>query len=74
MSPEKLVYMANQIATFFNSQPGDDQVARIAAHLGDFWEPRMIDTLRAHLAAGGTGLDPRAEAALDLLARTPAKG
>ena len=74
MSPEKLVYMANQIATFFKSQPGDDQVARVAAHLGDFWEPRMIDALRAHIEAGGTGLDPLAKAALDQLARSPAEG
>ena len=40
-SPDKLIYMANQIATFFRSQPGNDQAARVAAHLKDFWEPRM---------------------------------
>ncbi len=40
-SPDKLIYMANQIATFFRSQPGTDQAARVAAHLKDFWEPRM---------------------------------
>ncbi len=28
MSPEKMVMMANQIATFFRSQPGTDQAAR----------------------------------------------
>ena len=67
MSPEKLVYMANQIATFFKTQPGDDQVERIAAHLHDFWEPRMLDALRSHIAAGGRGLDPQAAAALDRL-------
>jgi hypothetical protein len=33
MSPEKLVRMANQIATFFSSQPGTDQAERVAAHL-----------------------------------------
>ena len=74
MSPEKLVYMANQIATFFKTQPGDDQVERIAAHLHDFWEPRMLDALQAHVAEGGQGLDPRAAAALSRLrpARSPA--
>ena len=41
MSPEKMVMMANQIATFFRSQPGTDQADRVAAHLKDYWEPRM---------------------------------
>jgi formate dehydrogenase subunit delta len=40
-SPDKLIYMANQIATFFRSQPGTDQATRVAAHIKDFWEPRM---------------------------------
>ncbi|WP_297774433.1 formate dehydrogenase subunit delta [uncultured Roseovarius sp.] len=57
MSPEKMVHMANQIATFFKTQPGDDQADRIAAHLSDFWEPRMLDQLHAHVVAGGAGLD-----------------
>ena len=74
MSPDKLVYMANQIATFFRSQPGDDQVDRIAAHLRDFWEPRMIEALAAHVAAGGTGLDAQALAALGRIAPATAAG
>ena len=41
MSPEKMVRMANQIATFFESQPVADQSAPVAAHLNDFWEPSM---------------------------------
>lgn len=41
MSPEKLVYMANQIATFFHSKPHDEAVAGVAAHINNFWEPRM---------------------------------
>ncbi|PWE32851.1 formate dehydrogenase [Maritimibacter sp. 55A14] len=57
MSPEKMVHMANQIATFFKTQPGGDQAARIAAHLTDYWEPRMLDQLHAHVDAGGKGLD-----------------
>ncbi len=47
MSPEKLVRMANQIATFFASQPGSDQAERVAAHLKDFWGPEMRDELKA---------------------------
>ncbi|PWG17367.1 formate dehydrogenase subunit delta [Salibaculum griseiflavum] len=60
MSPEKMVRMANQIATFFESQPDEDKAGRVAAHLGDFWEPRMLEQLRAHLEAGGEGLSPLA--------------
>ncbi|MFP1644772.1 formate dehydrogenase subunit delta [Pontitalea aquivivens] len=57
MSPEKMVHMANQIAIFFKSQPGTDASDRVAAHLRDFWEPRMRQQLRDHVAKGGTGLD-----------------
>ncbi|MEQ9259816.1 MAG: formate dehydrogenase subunit delta [Roseovarius sp.] len=57
MSPEKMVRMANQIATFFKTQPGADQAERVAAHLEDFWDPRMRHQLRDHVAKGGEGLD-----------------
>ncbi|RFU11500.1 formate dehydrogenase [Rhodobacteraceae bacterium W635] len=57
MSPEKMVTMANQIASFFKTQPGDDQDERVADHLRDFWEPRMRDQLREYVAEGGAGLD-----------------
>ena len=58
MSPDKMITMANQIATFFASQPGDDQALRTAAHINDFWEPRMRRQLLSHLAAGGERLNP----------------
>ncbi len=58
MSPEKLVYMANQIATFFKSQPGGGAAEKIAGHLRDFWEPRMRRQLLDFIAEGGAGLDP----------------
>ena len=58
MSPDKMIRMANQIATFFASQPGEDRAARVAAHLNEFWEPRMRSQLAEHMAAGGAGLDP----------------
>ena len=41
MSPDKMVRMANQIAAFFATQPGDDMAARVSSHINDFWEPRM---------------------------------
>ena len=58
MSPDKMVHMANQIATFFKSQPGDEAAARVAAHLSDFWEPRMRRQLHDYIAGDGAGLDP----------------
>jgi formate dehydrogenase subunit delta len=58
MSPEKLVYMANQIGRFFAHQPEDQAVAGIADHILKFWEPRMRAAIFAHLDAGGAGLDP----------------
>ena len=57
MSPDKMVYMANQIATFFKTQPGTGQAEKVAAHIKDFWEPRMRSQLTEHVDAGGDGLD-----------------
>ena len=67
MKTEKMVYMVNQIATFFETQPGDDQAERVADHLHDFWEPRMREQLAAHLDAGGEGLSPLAHKGAKLL-------
>lgn len=58
MSPDKMVHMANQIAAFFKTQSSGEAGARVAAHLSDFWEPRMRDQLRRHVEQGGAGLDP----------------
>lgn len=63
MQPEKMVRMANQIATFFQSQPLPDRAEKVAAHINDFWEPRMRAQLLNHAAAGGAGLSPLAQAA-----------
>ncbi|MWB78546.1 formate dehydrogenase [Pseudooceanicola sp. 216_PA32_1] len=71
MSPEKLVYMANQIATFFATQPGEDRAERVAAHLSDFWEPRMRVQLLEIVAAGGAGLSPLALEAAGRLPQPP---
>lgn len=68
---QKLVRMANQIATFFASQPGDAQAAEVAGHLRAFWEPRMLQALYAHVDAGGEGLSPLALRAVERL-RQPA--
>ncbi|SDX33548.1 formate dehydrogenase subunit delta [Roseicitreum antarcticum] len=65
MQPDKMVRMANQIATFFQTQPSqdpasDDRAERVAAHINDFWEPRMRMQLLTHARAGGAGLSPLA--------------
>lgn len=55
---EKLVRMANQIASFFASQPEAARVDGVATHINKFWEPRMRRQLFEILDAGGDGLDP----------------
>ena len=67
MSPDKLVYMANQIGKFFASQGADKAAAGIAEHIAKFWDPRMRAAILAHLDAGGAGLDPAVRAAVEKL-------
>ncbi|MCB1427517.1 MAG: formate dehydrogenase subunit delta [Nitratireductor sp.] len=67
MSPDKMIYMANQIATFFKTQPGTDQAERVASHLRDFWEPRMRQQLQDYVKGGGQGLDEVAVKAAQML-------
>ena len=38
---EKLVRMANQIATFFHSKPREEGITGVAEHINKFWDPRM---------------------------------
>ncbi|SFU18821.1 formate dehydrogenase subunit delta [Sedimentitalea nanhaiensis] len=71
MQPDKLVMMANQIATYFATQPGTDQAERVAAHLNDFWEPRMRAKLSHHYENGGTGMSQLAREAMAFI-RVPA--
>ena len=58
MSHDKLIHMANQIATFFESKPHAEGVAGVAGHINAYWEPRMRRQLFAMLDAGGAGLKP----------------
>ncbi|SSC73033.1 unnamed protein product [Ciceribacter sp. T2.26MG-112.2] len=55
---EKLVRMANQIATFFLSQPEAVRIEGVANHINKFWEPRMRRELFDHIDKGGEGLLP----------------
>lgn len=64
---DRLVYMANQIGKFFESQGHDKAVPGIAEHIRKFWDPRMRKMIFAHLEAGGAGLMPNALEALTTL-------
>ena len=64
---DKLVRMAEQIAA--NLDLGDDVVtaARVADHIGRFWDPRMRETLLAYAASGEAQLSARVREALKQL-------
>jgi formate dehydrogenase subunit delta len=67
MSPDRLVYMANQIGKFFEVQRADEVVPGIANHIRKFWDPRMREAIFAYMDAGGEGIDPPVREALDRL-------
>ncbi|KND18650.1 MAG: formate dehydrogenase subunit delta [Pannonibacter phragmitetus] len=58
MSPDKLVYMANQIAKFMETKPHAEGVEGVASHINDFWEPRMRRQFFEIIDTGGQGLRP----------------
>ena len=58
MSPDKLAYMANQIAQAFAHLPRDKAVAATTEHLRLFWDVRMRDQIVAQLRNGDNELDP----------------
>ena len=67
MSPDRLVYMANQIGKFFESQRANEVVPGIANHIRKFWDPRKRKAIYAYMDAGGEGIDPPVRKALDHL-------
>jgi formate dehydrogenase subunit delta len=69
MSPEKTIRMANQIATFFESQGEDEAVTGVADHINSFWEPRMRTQLLQMLESGEAGFHPSVLAALPKIRR-----
>lgn len=62
---EKLVLMANQIASFFAAQGEARAVPAIADHLKKFWDPGMR---RRFLKLDHAALHPLAKKAVPLLA------
>lgn len=65
---DKLVYMANQIATAFSAQKHEQAVEATRIHIQKFWDPRMRSKMAEHMAQGGAGLSPIAKEALEGLA------
>ncbi len=72
MSPDRIIRMANQIATFFETASPAEAAEDVARHINDFWEPRMRAQLLALPPASAAALRPAVRAALPLL-RPPAR-
>jgi formate dehydrogenase subunit delta len=70
MSPDRLVYMANQIGKFFEYQRAEEVVPGIANHIRKFWDPRMCEAIFAYMDAGGEGIDPKVREALESLQKS----
>ncbi|RDJ09538.1 formate dehydrogenase subunit delta [Rhizobium grahamii] len=68
----KLVYMANQIATFFKSQPESEAAEGVAMHINKFWEPRMRRQLFEIMERESHGLNPLVVQAAPLIKRPEA--
>lgn len=56
MDLNRIVYMANQIADFFNAYPKNEAINATKEHFEKYWDPRMRKTLYRHLSDGGKGL------------------
>lgn len=66
----RLVYMANQIGTFFASRPEEEAIAEIEGHIRKFWDPRMRRQIVALLDREDSGLSPRVRKAVLRLNQT----
>jgi formate dehydrogenase subunit delta len=64
---DKLVRMANQIATEFENQNPENAAQATWDHLWHFWDPRMRAYIIHHLDSGGGGLSETSRKAVVLL-------
>jgi formate dehydrogenase subunit delta len=69
---DKLMVMANQIATFFHSKPREQGIAGVADHINKFWEPRMRRQFFEMIDGGQPGFDEFVLAAAPNIRRPPA--
>jgi formate dehydrogenase subunit delta len=75
VTTQRLVQMANQVASFFASYPEAEAIEGTANHLKSYWDPRMRREMAAHLTdKAGAGLSHIAmEAVKRMVARDAAK-
>jgi formate dehydrogenase subunit delta len=75
VTTQRLVQMANQVASFFASYPEAEAIDGTANHLKAYWDPRMRREMAAHLTdKAGAGLSHIAmEAVKRMVARDAAK-
>jgi formate dehydrogenase subunit delta len=69
MNNDRLVTMANDIATFFRAGDKTGSARSTAAHIRRYWDPRMRKRIIEHLSEGGEGLSELAHDAIGLLAQ-----
>lgn len=70
---DKIVRMANQIATFFLSQPEATRIPGVSNHINKFWEPRMRRQFFVIVDNGGEGFLPLVMEASKLVNRPQAQ-
>jgi len=58
MTNNEMIRMANQIGGYFKAYGADEAKKEVAAHINNFWEPRMREQFFEYLESGGNGLDP----------------
>jgi len=66
---ERLVHMANQIATFFETLPPQEAAGGVADHINSFWEPRMRRRFFEIVESGNASLKPLVTEALPHIRR-----
>jgi formate dehydrogenase subunit delta len=72
MRIERLIAMANDIATYFTIEPDHNAaVAGVRDHLTRFWDPVMRREIKAYLDEDGKDLLPLAREAVDGLKAPP---
>src|SRR5690349_22748959 len=71
MNADDVVRMANQITAFFAAYPKEEALDGIAKHIHATWERRLRNTLKAHLDAGGAGLNPLCIEAMSVYFKGP---
>jgi formate dehydrogenase subunit delta len=64
MENRDMIRMANQIAAFFEAYSRSEALDGIAAHIRNYWTPRMRTQLTEYIEGGAEGLSPLVTAAI----------